>query len=148
MKAYLKNQFKGYTGKIDGCVAYYHPLRDVLIMRKLPEFIPNSRTEKLKEIMQNLGSIAPSQAYKQDFRDYLNLYNQLAVNRNNRLISWSNLYLKMLYAMQKAIPGVDLRTLSRSQIETQGLPCRTVSSAVQAGLLPPVSGYERFNKLI
>jgi hypothetical protein len=148
MKAYLKNQFKGYSGKMDGCVAYYHPVREVFLVRSLPEFVPNIRTQKLHDIMVNLKQLNPSEAYKRDFKDYLFQYNQLEENRFRRLISWSNLYLKMLYAMQKAIPGVNLLILSRLQIETEDLPCRTLKSAIEAGLLPEVEGYARFTHAI
>lgn len=148
MKAFLKNQFKGYSGKMEGCVAYYHPVREVFLVRSLPVFVPNARTQKMHDIMVNLKQLNPSAAYKRDFKDYLFQYNQLEENRSRRLVCWSNIYLKLLYAMQKAVPNVDLLTLSRAQIEKEDLPCRTLKAAIDAGLLPRVEGYARFTHII
>jgi hypothetical protein len=89
--------------------------------------------------------IRPSAAYKQDFKDYLLAYNDLKEYRHKPVLSWYNLYIRMLFAMQDSIPGVSLLTLSREQIAGDALPCRTVAAAVEAGLLPPVPEYARWD---
>lgn len=148
MKAYFKNLLSGLSGVLDDKILYYHSVLEVCLLRSKPEFEPNSRTERLKQIMQNLQGINPSAEYKQNFKDYLIQYNNLKANKHKRLISWSNLYLKMFYAMQKALPGVDLLTITREQIEMQNLPCKTVKNAIDAGLLPKVNDYQRYNRNI
>jgi hypothetical protein len=51
--------------------------------------------------------------------------------------------------MQKAMPvSVDLKTITREQIASQNLPCRTLRDAIEAGLLPMVEGYQRWDKQI
>ncbi|MBM4399293.1 MAG: hypothetical protein FJ041_03050 [Candidatus Cloacimonetes bacterium] len=148
MKAYFKNLLSGLSGVLDDKILYYHSVLEVCLLRSKPEFEPNSRTERLKQIMQNLQGINPSAEYKQNFKDYLIQYNNLKANKHKRLISWSNLYLKMFYAMQKALPEVDLLTITREQIEMQNLPCKTVKNAIDAGLLPKVNDYQRYNRNI
>jgi len=148
MKAYFKNLLSGLSGVLDDKILYYHSVLEVCLLRSKPEFEPNSRTERLKQIMQNLQGINPSAEYKQNFKDYLIQYNNLKANKHKRLISWSNLYLKMFYAMQKALPEVDLLTITREQIEMQNLPCKTVKNAIDAGLLPKVCDYQRYNRNI
>ena len=64
------------------------------------------------------------------------------------MLSWYNLYIKMLFAMQKALPGIDLATITIEQIYAEQLPCISVKAAVEAGLLPRVKGYEHYGKQI
>ncbi|NLM90621.1 MAG: hypothetical protein GX179_05475, partial [Candidatus Cloacimonetes bacterium] len=45
-------------------------------------------------------------------------------------------------------PEIDLKTLTRQQIFADNLPCKSIKSAVEAGILPPVNGYERMTALI
>jgi len=148
MKAYFKDGFKGMSGKNDDSIFYYHSKCGVCVVRSKPEFKPNATTNKMKSIMANLKQLNPSQSYKQDFADYLDDYNALKDNRGNQLISWSNLYLKLLFKMAKANPGINLLTISREQVFAYNLPCRSLKAAIEAGLLPIVDGYERFDKEI
>jgi len=50
--------------------------------------------------------------------------------------------MKIMFAMQKDYPGMDLNTLSRADIIDLALPCRTVSNAVAAGYLPEVRNWQ------
>jgi len=47
--------------------------------------------------------------------------------------------------MKKIDPSLDLETISRAHIQYHDLPCRSVRRAVEAGLLPPVRGYEELD---
>jgi hypothetical protein len=63
--------------------------------------------------------------------------------------SWNNAWLKLMFALQKAMPEtVDLKTITREQIYEQNLPCKTVKDAIEAGLLPVMPEYQRWDKLI
>jgi hypothetical protein len=145
MKAYFKDFFRGYSGKSDDCIFYYHSKCQVCLVRSKSEFKPNATTNKMKSIMANLKLLNPSQAYKQDLVDYLYCYNALKENRDRQLINWSNLYLKLLFKMAKLDSEVNLLTLTRAQIFAEALPCKSVKAAIGAGLLPVVDGYERFD---
>ena len=148
MKVTFDDGFKGMSGNRDDSIFYYNTRLKVCIMRKKPEYEPNSRTEKMKQVMANIKLLNPSEEYKQDFANYLDDYNALKENRGNQLISWSNLYLKMLYKLAKVNPSVSLLTLSREQIFVENLPCISLKAAIEVGLLPEVIGYIHFDKII
>jgi hypothetical protein len=50
----------------------------------------------------------------------------------------------MMWSMQRIL-GVGLLSLTNSQITEQNLPCISVKTAVQAGLLPKVKGWEEMD---
>jgi len=63
--------------------------------------------------------------------------------------TWTNVYNKLMFAMQKAMPEtVDLKTITREQIYEQNLPCKTLKAAIEFGLLPAVKDYEYWDKPI
>jgi hypothetical protein len=149
MKVHYKKNYSGYSGKDEEAVYYYHPKLKVSLMRAY--VVPNNarNTDRHKLIMANLKLLQPSQGYKQNFSDYLLAYNQHPDYRHKPLLSWNNIYLKMMFAMQKTLPEqVDLKTITRHQIIAQSLPCRTLKSSIEAGLLPPMSGWEYWDKEI
>jgi hypothetical protein len=56
--------------------------------------------------------------------------------------------MKLMFSMAKTIPEIDLSTITKQEIYDFELPCLSVNRAVDAGLLPEVKGYKRFNNLI
>jgi len=44
--------------------------------------------------------------------------------------------------------SIPVTSLTKELIQCQSLPCRTVKSAVEAGLLSEVEGYERLENLM
>ncbi len=148
MKVRINKGIGGYSGTSDGAVYYYHPRLKQCLMRKY--VVPNNKknTERTAAIMKNLKLIQPSDAYKQNFKAYLFGYNELKENLDKPALNWYNLYVRMLFAMQEQYPQVSLLTLSRVQIVAENLPCRTVRAAVEAGLLPEVTDYERLTQEI
>jgi hypothetical protein len=148
MKVHISKGIKGYSGASDGVVYYYHPKMQLCLAREyvVPDNKPN--TDRTKAIMANLKLIMPSAAYKQNFKDYLYGYNDLKEHRDKPALSWYNLYIRMLFALQETVPGVSLLTLSRAQIYAENLPCKTVAAAVEAGLMPSIPYYERLTQEI
>ena len=90
----------------------------------------------------NIWRLNPSEAYKADSRKYVEAHDQMRKNYNDPLRAWSCLYIKLMYALERMYPGVDLRTLTRQYIYDNDLPCISIQKAVQAGLLIPVKGWE------
>jgi hypothetical protein len=148
MKVRFRTYWKGITGKVDDKVFYYHPGLKQTLARSITQPCRNPSASRLKQVMANLRLINPSAAYRQDLKDYAILYNNLKVNRSKAAANWMNLYMKMLYAMAKATPGLDLAELTREQIYAQALPCLSVKTAVEADLLPWVRGWYNFTKEI
>lgn len=148
MKVHISKGMRGYSGTSDGAVYYYHPRFQVCLMREY--VVPDNKknTDRTKAIMKNLKKIQPSAAYKLNLKSYLYAYNELKENRDRQVLSWYNLYIRMLFALQAQNPNVNLKTLSRTQIINENLPCKTVCAAVEAGLLPPVPDYERLTQEI
>ncbi|MDD2230161.1 MAG: hypothetical protein PHY48_12190 [Candidatus Cloacimonetes bacterium] len=141
MKVHFKNLIGGYTGQADDSVIYYHPGINRYIIRSKGKHKTHAGNMQFKAICDNLKQLQLSQAYVQDFKDYLQLYNHLPSNRDNPLPAWNNLWLKLMWSMQR-IMGVQLLSLTNSQIAEDTLPCISVKAAVEAGLLPKVKGWE------
>lgn len=144
MKATRANLLGEFTGKLDGLIYYRSKQNGKLYVRKQWSFRDHPEHPRFRNNQRAIFALQPSAAYIQDLRDYLMQYNTRA--KNNSAHAWSNLYARLMYAMQKAMPDtVNLATLTREQIVQQNLPCRTVKTSVENGLLPLVNGYERYN---
>jgi len=142
MKVIFKNLIQGYTGKADDYVIYYNRRLNCVIMRGRPVYRNHPAHSPFRAVMKNLKKLNPSQAFRVDAAIYVELYNKLPQNRNRNLVSWANLYQKIMWMLKRVLPEVDLATLARQQITDESLPCRSVKAAVDAGLLPRVKGYE------
>ncbi len=131
---------RGMNGKMGKLVYYTLPNCDFTIGRSKPEhFTEAVQHNDYRLVAQNLRNIKPSAEFKNDFKVYATLYKDLPEAQKS-VSSWYNLYISMLWTMQKA-GMVNLKTLTRQQIYDNDLPCKSVKSAVQAGLLPPVLNY-------
>jgi len=142
MKVLFKNLIQGYTGKADDCVIYYNRKLNCVIVREKPIYRNHPAHAPFKAVMKNLKKINPCLAYRKDAIGYIELYNKLPANKYRQLVSWSNLFQKIMWMMQRILPEVDLATLTREQIYTEELPCISIKQAVDAGLIPKVKGYE------
>jgi len=145
MKVNYKNMIGGYTGRGDDVIYVFDRQTGRYYIRNYPnrKIIPVNTS--FASVMQNLRSLNPSLAYKEDMGMYVSLYNALAENKYNPVKSWNNLFMKVMFTMAKTVPGIDLKTLTRQQIYDDNLPCISVKNAVDAGLLPVVRNYERFD---
>ncbi|MCD8480946.1 MAG: hypothetical protein LRZ88_12585, partial [Candidatus Cloacimonetes bacterium] len=138
---------KGFSGKLDGAVYYYHPRLQRTLMRRAPKMPIQPQNIEYGDISRQIKAIQPSEGYRNDFRMYLNELRER--DDSVRLPSWYSLYVKMLWAMQAKYPEqVNLKTITKAQIREQELPCRSVKCAVEAGLLPEVPGYQYLNREI
>jgi hypothetical protein len=146
MKVAFKNLINGYAGKADNSIIYYVRKTNSFYVRKRPHSY--SGENKFRDIMRNLGTIKPDFYYKEDFSFYLELYNQLPDKKYGAVMTWCNLYMKVMFSMAKTLPGIDLSTITRQEMYDLDLPCLSVQKAVEGGLLPIVKGYARFNNLI
>jgi hypothetical protein len=140
MKVLFKNLINGYTGIQDDCVLYYSRRYNRVIIRHRPRYQNHPRHSQFALIMKNLKALQPAQLYKDDLRTYCTRSN-LQRHSYDNAVSWSNIWQKLLWTLARINPQVDLQTITREQIYQQSLPCISVKSAVEAGLLPPVQGY-------
>lgn len=147
MKVSTKFGLKGFKGQADGMIYYTVPNCDAIIARKKPEkFTVSAHHKDYSSIAKNLKKIKPSLAFKNDFKVYTSLYKELPQAKKS-IAGWYNLYIAMLWDMQKA--GLcNLKTLTRQQIISNNLPCKSVKDAIDAGFLQEVLNYELLDNVI
>ncbi len=148
MKVLFKNMINGYTGNADDYVMYFNRRLNKVIMRDKPVYKHHPAHPGFKAVMANFKALNPSQGYRDDCAQYVKEYNELVANSKPHIVTWTNLYQKIMWMMKRIMPELDLATLSREQIYTQELPCISVKRAVEAGLLPRVKGYEQLDNEI
>ena len=137
----MKDGIKGFSGKLDGAIYYYHPRLKRTLMRKAPEMPIQPQNIVHGNIARNIKALDPSEGYRSDFKTYLSALRDF--DDNVTYPSWYSLYVKMLWAMQAQQPDVvDLKTITKQQVYQNNLPCVSVKNAVEAGLLPVVNGYQ------
>jgi len=145
----VKTQFgvKGYSGKVDGMIYYSLPNCDVVIGRRKPDKIELAQQHfDYRLIAENLRMINPSLEFRNDFKVYTALYKELPEAKKS-ISGWYNLYIAMLWAMQKA-EVLDLKTITRALIQDSNLPCKSVKAAIEAGFLLPVINYQHLDNAI
>jgi hypothetical protein len=143
MKVKLRRGILGYNGTSDDMIYYTLPNCKVIIGRSKPENFKAGKPQKAyRSNAAQIKTIQPVQAYKDDFKLYTALYIKLSPE-NSSISNWYNLFIKMLWNQQKA--GIcDIGNLTREVIYAQNLPCKSVKSAVEAGLLPAVLHWENY----
>jgi hypothetical protein len=149
MKVKFKNMLHGYTGKADEMIYYMDSRTGKVYARRQFELKNHPAHKPFRQAQQQIYQVKPSSEYQYNLHDYCLSYNQLPDYKDKPIFTWCQVYNKLMWAMQKTMPDkVDLKTITREQIYAQNLPCRTLKDAIDAGLLPAVEGYERWNKQI
>jgi hypothetical protein len=149
MKATRAHLLGEFIGTLDDLIYYRSRFSGRLLVRRRWKCKNHPTHPRFRNVQQALYALNVSEGFKQDLRHYLYLFNRLPENENCGVRAWNNLYLKMMYAMQKMMPEqVDLLCITRTQIEEQDLPCRTVARAIEAGLLPMVRDFSRFKQAL
>ncbi len=149
MKVRNRKVMEGYSGTLDGMIYYVDRRTGATLARRTFTFKKHPGQPPFRKAQKQIYAINPSDGYKRNLTDYIIAFNKLPENEDRKMSAWTNAYNKIMYGMQKALPGkVDLKTITRAQIYSQNLPCRTVKAAVDAGLLPKVRGYQRWAEQI
>ena len=141
MKAHFKYMVKGYSGKCDGLVYYYNSRLGRTLARKNVKPQLKEQHIRIGEVSQNLINLNVSEGYKHDLSKYAQAYSKARIKGKLGMNNWYSLFLKLMWAMAKQM-DINIATVTREQIETDNLPCRTVKQAVEAGLITLVRGYD------
>jgi hypothetical protein len=143
MKATLKVMLPGFTGNMDDVVIYYNSKLNKYIARRkvMPKFTPDNSI--VKEIHAFRRRIRVSEAYLDDCREYIRLFNQKFRRQGRAMSTWPNVYMKVMRAMQKQYPEVDFKKLTREEVIEWALPCRTIADAIRAGYLEQVPNFDK-----
>ncbi len=149
MRATRANLLGEFIGRLDNLIYYRRQPGGRIFVRKQFSFKNHPAQAGFASAQRAIYALNPSEGYKRDIKDYLPQYKQLPQNKDSRVETWTNLYNKLMFALQKKLPGqVLLAEITREQIITQNLPCQTLKDAVEAELLPVVTGYEKFTRPI
>ncbi len=149
MKVKFKHMLHGYTGKADDLIYYMDSRTGNIYARRSFKFKNHPGQAPFRIAQRQIYALQPSEDYKYNLLDYCQSYNELPAGREKPVFTWAQMYNKLMWALQKAMPGtVDLKTITREQINAQNLPCKSVKAAIEAGLLPEVEGYKRWDKSI
>jgi len=132
----------GFTGTVDGNSIYFHKEAQRFVVRRIGRYTEKPQNGSFRSVQKNLWHIHPAEAYKNDLRQYLQAYKKIPKRNKPNFITWSNVWQALMFELQRTVPGVDLRTLTRQEIYDLNLPCINVAAAVDAHLLLPVPGYQ------
>lgn len=105
MKAKLKVMLPGFTGNMDDVVIYYHAKLNKYIARRkvTPKFTPDNSI--VKEIHAFRRRINVTEAYLNDCREYIRLFNQKFRKQGRAMSTWPNVYMKVMRALKPNIPS-------------------------------------------
>ncbi len=135
------------SGKVGDLVYCYNRRSESMYARAYTYPTLTENHHKMGGTAKNLFKLKPSEDYKYDCRTYAYLYASARKNRGVKIWTWSNCYLHLMYAMAAANPELNLATLSKEEIYELDLPCISIKSAVEAGLLEIVKDYQKLNNL-
>lgn len=142
MKVNLKHRQQNYSGACDGLVYYSTRRGNQLYARRYVRPRYTAANQTLGNNTRHLETLRPSQAYIDDLRQYISIYNARLWQDEPPLRNWHAQFVRLMYAQARAL-AIPLTSLTRDLIDDQMLPCRSVKRAVEAGFLMPVAGYER-----
>lgn len=148
MKAKIKMLLPGFTGNMDDVVIYYNSKLNCYVTRRKVTPKKSVSTKRTSEIYKFAKRINLSQAWKDDCDAYIRAYNAYYRKQGRALVSWPSVWMKMMSAQLKASPQLNISTLTREEVMEQNLPCRSISTAIDAGFLANVKDSDRFTQLI
>lgn len=144
MKATLKLTMPGFTGRMKDVDVTYDPNLNMYTARRRkasPGHVPDS--SDITAAFAFARRIVLSEAFLEDCHKYIKAYNVRYRKENKRLSAWSAIWMKMMKAQIKAMPGLDLSTITREECIASKIPCRSLSTAVEAGFLVSVPGHQK-----
>lgn len=148
MKASVKLMLPGFTGNMDDVVIYYNSKLNKFIARRKVSPKQTPDTTMVKDIHAFRRRIGVTEAYINDCREYIKLFNRKYRKQGRAMIAWSNVYMKIMRALKQQYPDISFSSLSREEVMQRNLACKSVSDAVLAGYLDRVPGFERLNNEI
>lgn len=132
---------QAYSGKCDGLVYYYNRKYGKMCARRLPKKKITPRNTRFRDIAVNLKALQLSDGFISDMKIYYLRYTNCWDYRKQPMGNWYSIFTKLMWQMSKEM-DIDLLTLTRTRIEAENLPCRSVKQAVEWELIPPVIDYE------
>ncbi len=139
MKVRFRHAVKGFFGKFrtEGLVYCKYNDGALCLIRKYPYYTASEQNHKIGNAGRNLGKLfwLISDDYKNDLRIYSKLMMHYIDLSEKIPASCYAHFIKMMFALQKQIPAVDLSSITREEILEHEYPVRIVVEAMKAGLL-------------
>jgi ABC-type glycerol-3-phosphate transport system substrate-binding protein len=142
MKVTLKHRQHNYKGECDDLVYYTTRGSNQLFARRYVRPRYTAANQMIGNSGKHIKTLRPSEGYIQDLKHYIDLYNSRLWPDEPHLHNWYALFVRLMFAQAKAL-SIPIFSLTFELINAQQLPCRSVKTAVEAGLLMEVEGYER-----
>jgi len=144
MKATIKAMMPGFTGNMDDVVIYYNSRLNCMIARRkvMPKSSPS--TAAATTLYAFARRIGLSQAWHDDCRLYISAYNSKYRRHHRAHTSWPSVWFKLMRAQMKARPDLNFETLTREDVISLQLPCRSITASIEAGYLDTVRDWTRF----
>ncbi|HHZ15881.1 MAG TPA: hypothetical protein GX398_07230 [Candidatus Cloacimonetes bacterium] len=139
MKVTMKNCAPCLSGTMDGLVYYGNKSTNNVYARRYVKPRYTEVNKKLGLATKHLCSINVPDEFVNELKRYVVLHNANITEDEKPIRSSHNLFIKLMYAQAKAL-GIDILDLNWEMVESQDLPCRSVQSAIEAGLLTEVTG--------
>lgn len=148
MKVKFKYGIRTYSGTVDEMT--YGSYRDgvVCIGRKYVSQNLTAQNVSMGEKMKNLGTLyrAASSSYKQNLKAYAVQNGRQNVKKDQLVPTAYAIFTKMMFAWEKDSDGaVNLAGVTLEDIQSGNAAVESVATAVEAGYLAPVFGYETLN---
>jgi hypothetical protein len=148
MKPKVKMNIPRLDGNEEKYVTYYNSHLDKYISRRKVIPKPTVSNAIMQEIFDFAKRIIISEEYKEDCRKYIQRYNRKNRSLGKVMSTWPNVFLKIMRALLKEYPNLDLKKLTKEEIIKKNLPCQSIASAIDAGYLNKVRDWQQLNALI
>lgn len=145
MKTKLKYGIASYSGTIDEITFASYKNGAVCIARKYVKPTLTENNSRMGDIAKNISLIygGCSEEFKSDLRTYASIYGKEETPRNSLSPNSYGLFVKMMFNFSDINGGgVDLTSITLNDIQSLFVELTTIATAVDAGYLPKVSGYE------
>jgi hypothetical protein len=148
MKPKVKMNIPRLDGNEEKYVTYYNSHLDKYISRRKVIPKPTVSNAIMQEIFDFAKRIIISEEYKEDCRKYIQRYNRKNRSLGKVMSTWPNVFLKIMRALLKEYPNLDLKKLTKEEIIKKNLPCCSITSAIEAGYLEKVRDWQKLTALI
>jgi hypothetical protein len=142
MKVKFVSCVSALSGKMEEFVMCIDKKSGTVWMREYVKPETTAHNHMVGSIAKNAGLFKEgvSTGYMDNLMDYADRYNLATLGQTGRVTGYTTL-MKVLYALKKAIPGVDLLTLTPQDVIDSDLPIKSVREAIANGLLPFIQRY-------
>lgn len=144
MKVSLQHCQQSFSGVCDDLVYYRTRRSGQLYARRYVRPRYTAANQLMGNNIRHLEALQPSALFINDLRQYISLYNARLRQDEKHLHNWHALYVRLMFAQAKAA-GIPIQDITRELIQSAALPCRSVKTAVEEGLLSRVEGFERLD---